>query len=359
MLSRIERWLTVDHPDENIRRQGRMLVIIIVAMTGVVLLTSINGLLSNRVWSTISTFVFAISVNVVIVLLARRGHVTAGSSIILSAMILAIINGMATSAPSSEGAYFLVFPLLTAGLVLRPNQIWAILVIALVAFFGGSVFIDRGVFTTTVGQTTAGNVSVFLFGATCFSYLGAKGTMVALRTAWMSQRTAENVSGQLEQANALLELRVHERTAALSESLRVVEERESHLARMLAENDQQRSVIRDMSLPIIPVNATTLVMPLVGTLDATRLEDMQTHALRVLEQSSARRLVLDITGVPIIDSHVAQGLVTVIHSARLLGAEVILVGVRPEVAQTMVSLGIELRHVRIFSDLQSALGAMS
>ena len=59
-----------------------------------------------------------------------------------------------------------------------------------------------------------------------------------------------------------------------------------------------------------------------------------------MERTSARVLILDITGVPIVDSHVAQGLLMTVRSARLLGAEVTLVGIRPEVAQTIVGLGI-------------------
>ena len=70
-------------------------------------------------------------------------------------------------------------------------------------------------------------------------------------------------------------------------------------------------------------------------------------------------LVLDITGVPIVDSHAAQGLLMTVRSARLLGAEVTLVGIRPEVAQTIVGLGIELGDLRTFSDWQSALDQIS
>ena len=96
-------------------------------------------------------------------------------------------------------------------------------------------------------------------------------------------------------------------------------------------------------------------MPLVGALDSTRLRQLQEQCLHALEQRAARTLVLDITGVPIVDTQVAQGLLMTVRAARLLGAEVALVGIRPEVAQSIVGLGLELRDVRTFSDLQSAL----
>ncbi len=96
-------------------------------------------------------------------------------------------------------------------------------------------------------------------------------------------------------------------------------------------------------------------MPLVGELDGARLHLIQEQALHALEHSSARYLVLDITGVPIVDSQVAQGLLAVVQAARLLGAEVMLVGIRPEVAQAIVGLGIDLRGVHTSSDLQTSL----
>lgn len=118
---------------------------------------------------------------------------------------------------------------------------------------------------------------------------------------------------------------------------------------------EQREVIREMSVPVLPVDRATLVMPLIGALDTARLNEIQQRALEAIEQSSARRLLLDVTGVPIIDTQVAQGLLRTVHAGRLLGAAIVLIGVRPEVAQTLVSLGLELSQVQVARDLQSAL----
>jgi rsbT co-antagonist protein RsbR len=110
-------------------------------------------------------------------------------------------------------------------------------------------------------------------------------------------------------------------------------------------------------VPILPVSQDTLVMPLVGALDSTRLRDIQERALAAIKRSTARRLLLDITGLPMVDSQVAQGLSTVVQAARLLGAEVVLIGIRPEVAQAIVQLGIDLSNVVTMVDLQTALNA--
>jgi rsbT co-antagonist protein RsbR len=111
-----------------------------------------------------------------------------------------------------------------------------------------------------------------------------------------------------------------------------------------------------MSVPVLPVNDTTLVMPLVGAMDTERLRLLQDQALRAIERTRAKTLILDITGVPIVDSQVAQGLIGVVQAARLLGTEVLLVGIRPEVAQAIVTLGLSLSELRTHNDLRGALG---
>jgi rsbT co-antagonist protein RsbR len=161
---------------------------------------------------------------------------------------------------------------------------------------------------------------------------------------------------ELQLAQAGLEAQVAERTAALQVALDEVQARADEQARLFAENEQQRLTIREISVPVLPVSAETLVMPLVGALDTERLRLLQEQALHALERSRARHLLLDITGVPVVDSQVAQGLIAVVQAGRLLGAEVTLVGIRPEVAQAIVGLGLNLQEVRTFSNLRTALG---
>lgn len=126
----------------------------------------------------------------------------------------------------------------------------------------------------------------------------------------------------------------------------------AQIAQQLDLIDQQQELIRDMSVPVLPLLESTLVMPLVGTLDSQRLELMQEQALRALERSSARQLILDITGVPIVDTQVALGLTQLVQAAQLLGTRVSIVGIRPEVAQALVGLGISLPNIKTFSTLQ-------
>ncbi len=164
---------------------------------------------------------------------------------------------------------------------------------------------------------------------------------------------------ELEHISGSLEVTVSERTAALEAALRDIRQQADEQAHLLAENAQQRDFIREMSVPVLPISADTLVMPLVGALDSARLVHIQEQALGHLETSRARHLLLDITGVPVVDTQVAQGLIRVVQAARLLGASVVLVGIRPEVAQSIVGLGIDLSGIRTHSTLQSALGLAS
>jgi rsbT co-antagonist protein RsbR len=170
-------------------------------------------------------------------------------------------------------------------------------------------------------------------------------TLAAMRTANTALRASQSE----------LEARVVERTADLRDALAEVEARSVEQARLLAAIEEQREVIRDLSVPVMPVSLTTLVMPLVGALDSARMQLFRDQALQAIERRRARTLVLDISGVPVVDSQVAQGLLGVVHAARLLGAEVAVVGIRPEVAQAIVTLGLTMPGMRTYSDLQSAL----
>ena len=163
------------------------------------------------------------------------------------------------------------------------------------------------------------------------------------------------MTAQLRATLEGLEQRVTQRTAALHTALAEVETRADEQARLLAELAQQRQAIRELSIPILPVTGNSLVVPLIGAIDSERLVGTQERVLGALERSRVRYLLLDITGVPVVDSQVAQGLLTIATMSRMLGCETILVGIRPEVAQSIVGLGLDLKGLRTAANLQAAL----
>lgn len=174
--------------------------------------------------------------------------------------------------------------------------------------------------------------------------------------------TSADEIGVLQQTFNRMAATIRQQTSALDAHYRQVKQAHDSLeaahqqaVEQLTIIQQQRDAIRELSVPVLPVSHDTLVMPLVGALDSTRLIQAQEQALKKLEATRARNLLLDITGVPVVDSHVAQGLIRLVQAARLLGAEVTLVGIRPEVAQSIIGLGISLSGIRTRTDLQNAL----
>lgn len=148
---------------------------------------------------------------------------------------------------------------------------------------------------------------------------------------------------------------LRERELTLTMALAEVERRAAAQTALLAEVQQQQAVIAGLSVPLLPIAGDTLVMPLVGALDQARLSQVQASALGGVERTRARRLILDITGVPMVDPQLARGLLDVAAAVRLLGARVLLVGVQPETAQGIVSAGVSLEEVVTYRDLAAAV----
>jgi rsbT co-antagonist protein RsbR len=118
---------------------------------------------------------------------------------------------------------------------------------------------------------------------------------------------------------------------------------------------EQAAIVQELSSPIIPIYQGILVLPLVGALDSRRAAQMMEHLLESITTHQANMVMLDVTGVPVIDTSVASYLFQTAQAVRLLGSQVILVGIRPEIAQTMVQLGIDLTKMVARADLQSGL----
>ncbi|MBA3550005.1 MAG: STAS domain-containing protein [Nannocystis sp.] len=126
-------------------------------------------------------------------------------------------------------------------------------------------------------------------------------------------------------------------------------------ATRVAVEEAHRDVIQALSTPIIPIHAGVLVLPLIGPVDVSRGELLMATLLPAIVREQAFGVLLDITGVPAIDAAVAGWLLKITRSSRLLGAEVILVGMRPETAETMVSAQLDLRGLVAFGSLQAGL----
>jgi rsbT co-antagonist protein RsbR len=117
----------------------------------------------------------------------------------------------------------------------------------------------------------------------------------------------------------------------------------------------QQEAIRELSTPVLQLRDGLLILPLVGTLDAKRARQLTADLLSTIRALRARVVVMDVTGIGGLDSIVSNHLVQTIEAARLMGAAVIVTGLSPEVAQSLVMLGVELSGVDTVGDLQGGI----
>ncbi|GAB4115100.1 MAG: hypothetical protein Fur005_23130 [Roseiflexaceae bacterium] len=117
----------------------------------------------------------------------------------------------------------------------------------------------------------------------------------------------------------------------------------------------QQATLRELSTPLIPLADGLIAMPLVGTIDANRAQMVMETLLEGISRLQAEAAILDITGVRMVDTQVADALVRVARAAQLLGARVIITGVSPEVAQSLVQLGADLRGITTLTNLQAGI----
>jgi rsbT co-antagonist protein RsbR len=118
---------------------------------------------------------------------------------------------------------------------------------------------------------------------------------------------------------------------------------------------QQRATISELQTPVIQVWEGILALPIVGTVDTARAQDMTEALLERIVATGSEIVLLDITGVPVVDTAVARHLLETVAAARLLGADVLIVGLSSRTAMTLVQLGIDLSHVTTRATLAKGL----
>ncbi|MBU8895628.1 STAS domain-containing protein [Corallococcus sp. M34] len=179
--------------------------------------------------------------------------------------------------------------------------------------------------------------------------------------------------GQYDAARTTLSIQEQDEFAALEETLNVFvrelsatrRENEDALARLEAGHrelqeklttiEQQRLAIRDLSTPIIELWDDIVTLPIVGVVDTQRSVEMTERLLHRIVQTKARCVIIDITGVEVVDTMTANHFIKMVNAARLLGAYCVVTGISPLIAQTLVQIGVDLREVRTLSSLKEGL----
>jgi rsbT co-antagonist protein RsbR len=118
---------------------------------------------------------------------------------------------------------------------------------------------------------------------------------------------------------------------------------------------EQQEAIRVLSTPVLQVRERLLILPIIGVIDPQRARQLTEQLLQGIRTNRAKVVVIDITGVPVMDVKVANHLVQTVEAARLLGATVIITGLSPEIAQTLVTIGVDLSKMNTVGDLQGGI----
>nr|BDT33657.1 STAS domain-containing protein [Myxococcus sp. MH1] len=179
--------------------------------------------------------------------------------------------------------------------------------------------------------------------------------------------------GEFSSARTTIDIREQDELAALEETLNIFvrelastrREHEEALTRLAASHreleeklstiDRQRDAIRDLSTPIIELWDDILTLPIVGVVDTQRAMEMTERLLHRVVQGKARCVIIDITGVEVVDTMTANHFIKMVGSARLLGAYCVVTGIRPAIARTLVQIGVDLREVKTLGSLKEGL----
>ncbi len=136
-------------------------------------------------------------------------------------------------------------------------------------------------------------------------------------------------------------------------------EQAKRVAREASEREEiirsQAAVLEEISTPLIPISDDVVIMPLIGTVDSSRAHRMMEALLTGVAEAHASTVILDITGVAVVDTQVANVFMQAARSVSLLGASVVITGIRPEIAQTLVGLGVDLSSITTRGSLRDGI----
>lgn len=174
----------------------------------------------------------------------------------------------------------------------------------------------------------------------------------------MDARVNSNTEDDLSGIEAAIDLLIDDLTDELIQREKMQKEVEDKLTKI---QDQQKTIFQqqadllELSSPVSKVWDNVLILPVIGTLDSQRTQIMMENLLKKIVETGCTISILDITGVPTVDTQVANHLLKTVTSARLLGTECIISGISPAIAQTIVHLGIDLSSIKTKATLQDAM----
>ncbi len=174
----------------------------------------------------------------------------------------------------------------------------------------------------------------------------------------MDARIQSDIEDDFTGIEAAIDLLIDDLTEELLQREKMQKELETKLSKIQEQQKtilQQQEDLLELSSPVSKVWDNILILPVIGTLDSQRTQVMMENLLQKIVETGCTISILDITGVPTVDTQVANHLLKTVTAARLLGAECIISGISPAIAQTIVHLGIDLSAIRTKATLQDAM----
>lgn len=300
------------------------------------LISFINAVMSNTLTPQASSIYIVMLLIVGAVFgLAHFGQVRLGALLLTTSLFLAIASlasPLINIAHPVTTSYML--PVLIAGLLLSGN---AVLIFGLLSLISIAVI---GSLSGVVWNADATSNVLIIVLATSLTWFTIRRLERSLFKARRQTSTA------LDNQQALIE-----QQAALQQANQ----------ELVTTNEQMTSLltlVRDLETPVIPLLDGVLVMPLVGHVDTRRASQLTESVLAAVHDQRARTVIIDITGVSVVDTAVAQRLGRLAQSVQLLGAHVLLTGIRADVAQTIVTQGIDFSNIQTAGRLQDGVAAV-
>ncbi|MGB9724521.1 MAG: STAS domain-containing protein [Chloroflexia bacterium] len=288
--------------------------------------------------------------------LARRANYHLGASLLLLALLAMLLFSVAFYGSRGPIPFLLVWPIMVAAVLLEPPMTLVITTLAALAYLAISFLELYQIGTIPLFQARTDLFAIWHRPQEPFvfrRYLNDTANVVityyaAAFLSWISSRSLRQAAersqaqaAELERYRLGLEEQVASRTAELS--------------RALEQLQASVQVIREVGSPVLPILEGVILTPLIGTMDSERARMVMDQVLHGIVREKARVAILDITGVPMVDTAVANALVQTAQGARLLGATPVLVGIRSEVAQTLIELGVNLQGIVTRTSLQEGL----
>ncbi len=287
---------------------------------------------------------------------ARRVQYHLGAFLLLLSLLAMLIFCVAFYGTRGPIPFLLIWPIMVAAILLEPVPALISTTLAALAFGALSLLELYQVWPIPFFQSRTdlfaiwhrpqepfvlrrywndtANVVITYYAAAFLSWITSQSLQRAVER-------SRSQAAELERYRVGLEEQVASRTAELT--------------RALEQLQSSMKVIREVGSPVLPIFRGVILTPLIGTMDSERARIVMDQVLHGIIEEQARVAILDITGVPMVDTAVANALVQTAQGARLLGATPVLVGIRAEVAQTLIELGVNLQGIVTRASLQEGL----